>query len=614
MKSVVRALVVALAVAPAPAVAQVFSPGPLAKPHAKLEGLGSCTKCHVEGGKHDNAKCISCHQEIGVRQERNEGYHRTVKARQCAECHKDHRGAGADLVEWLPSKRAFNHALTGWPLEGAHKKPDCKKCHETRRIVDDSVTELVKKTGRETFLGLSSRCVRCHFDEHRGQEGDSCQSCHNSEDFKRAPSFNHNDRSDAHFPLTGQHRKVACEKCHGPLVDESTPANAFPAPRDRTYMQLKDIPHGSCVSCHEDPHRGQFGKGCARCHTTDGWTTIKQTAEDSGFHDKTDFPLRGEHTSVACKTCHGPFPGQAAMFKGLKHGRCADCHMDAHAGQLEPEDGAIRCETCHEVAGFVPVLFDRKLHDKTRFRLDGAHQAVACNLCHKNDARIPKKVPPAVKRDLDRKNRRLLVSEARLEFPEIVQAVVGNAVRCEGCHSDPHGGQFNERVQAKGCNGCHATTSFAQVTFSHDDSRFPLTGKHKDVSCAGCHTPAPGAKGRMRDVVVYRPLEIDCASCHADEHVGQLAKNGVTECSGCHGTSGFKPAKFDHDKQSRFKLEGRHKEARCSACHPKVNVGIGRDEKDLTSARYKPLPVTCAGCHQDEHKGAFDNFVPGGGP
>jgi hypothetical protein len=599
---------VALVAGASSARAQVFSPGPLSKKHAKLEGIASCTKCHGEGAQHDNTKCLSCHQEIGKRQAKNEGYHRTVKARSCAECHREHRGLGAELVEWSPSRRAFNHGLTGWPLEGAHKKPDCKSCHEPRRISDDEVRDIVKKAGRESYLGLSSRCLACHFDEHRGQEGDSCQRCHATDSFKRAPGFNHNDRADARFALTGKHRGVACDRCHTPIVDDSFSANAFPPPRSRSYLQLKDVPHASCVACHDDPHRGQLGKACARCHTTEGWKVIKQSAEDTGFHDKTKFPLRGEHTSVACKTCHGPFPGQAAVFKGLKHGRCADCHSDAHGGQLAPEDGAVRCEKCHDVSGFVPLRFDRKQHDTTRFALDGSHEAVACNLCHKKDARISRRVPAALKRELERKKRRLLVSDVRLELPEIVSASVDGATRCEGCHADPHAGQFTERVRAKGCNGCHSASSFAKVTFSHDDSRFPLTGKHKDVSCAGCHFPSPKAGARAKNVVVYRPLETACAACHADQHVGQLAREGVTDCAGCHATAAFKPARFDHGKQSRFPLEGKHAKTQCVACHPNVDVG------GLVTARYKPLATTCAGCHEDEHRGAFDPFIPGGRP
>ena len=44
----------------------------------------------------------------------------------------------------------------------------------------------------------------------------------------------------------------------------------------------------------------------------------------------------------------------------------------------------------------------------------------------------------AIKKDLDRKGRHLLVSSARLALPD-----VGD--RCESCHRDPHGGQFDPK-------------------------------------------------------------------------------------------------------------------------------------------------------------------------
>jgi Cytochrome c7 and related cytochrome c len=599
----VRALLVAvLLVCASQAHAQVFSPGVLSKAHKDLEGLANCTKCHVEAGRHDNARCNECHKEIGRRQGRGEGYHARVKNQQCAECHREHKGLSASIIDWGGTKRAFNHALTGWPLQGAHKKPDCKTCHEARRFVDDDARTLAKK-GRETQLGLAKVCSSCHFDEHRGQEGDRCEKCHGAESFKKAPAFSHNKMSS--FALTGRHRDVACTKCHQAVTDSETPAGAFPAPKDRSYLQFTDIPHASCTACHDDNHRGQFGRNCTQCHSTEGWKVIKQTAEDHGFHDKTDFPLRGMHTSVACKSCHGPFPGERAKFKGLAHGRCADCHMDAHVGQLKPEESAAapKCDRCHTVTGFLPVSYDASAHQQARFALEGSHQAVACTLCHKKDGRLDKKVPASVRKELNRKKRALLVSETKLALPDVTG-------RCEGCHTDPHAGQFEARIKDTGprggCQACHSASAFADLRFSHDDSRFPLSGKHAGVACASCHAPDASATGKQRDVVVYRPLALACASCHDDAHLGQLAKDGVTACDRCHAADGFVPARFNHNDtaQSRFVLEGKHAELKCDACHPRVSL-----EGKLV-ARYKPLATDCAGCHADEHGGRFDEFAP----
>jgi hypothetical protein len=641
---------------------QFFSPGALSKGHASLDGVRSCTQCHVEGNQHSNVTCLACHKEIGRRLDAGLGYHSSVKAQKCAECHREHRGVGAKLVEWAPSKEAFNHKATGWPLEGAHKKPKCNTCHEPRRMADDAVEALVEKTGRESYLGLSSKCVRCHFDEHRGQEGAECTRCHNQDGFKRAPKFSHDN---AKFKLVGKHKSAQCKSCHEPLVDSKTPKGVWPAPVDVIYMQLKGIPHASCVDCHDDAHDGKFGLDCMRCHTPEAWRSIRDDVKDTtGFHDKHAFQLRGRHQAVGCRSCHGPFPGQPVKFKGTKFARCADCHIDAHVGQLKPEY-SVKCEKCHDVNGFIPVLFDVKMHETARFPLEGSHRAVACNLCHKADAKVRERVPAAVKRDLLRKSRPLLVSAARLALPDVLADALDESppaggapapaspaasADCIGCHADVHGGQFRRavgespkpRVPAKACAECHDMSSFAEHKFKHEDSRFPLTGKHKDIACSDCHVKAKAAGGE--EVVAYRPMSLGCGSCHADVHVGQLVPglasaaradnggpddgeggerprtvpsaccaqplraggmaNAGTDCAACHGTTSFKPASFDHDKQGAFPLDGKHEQVQCVACHQVVEAGGKK------IAQYKPVPTECGACHEDEHKQTFDDFTP----
>ena len=46
-----------------------------------------------------------------------------------------------------------------------------------------------------------------------------------------------------------------------------------------------------------------------------------------------------------------------------------------------------------------------------------------------------------------------------------------------------------------------------------------------------------------------------------------------------------------HDRDSRYKLDGAHARLACATCHkPELRGG-----KRLVF--YKPLPLTCAGCH-----------------
>ena len=67
----------------------------------------------------------------------------------------------------------------------------------------------------------------------------------------------------------------------------------------------------------------------------------------------------------------------------------------------------------------------------------------------------------------------------------------------------------------------NTTTAFSDLTFDHDrDSRFPLTGKHAETPCAGCHRPQRVGNGAP--FIRYKPLDLTCGSCHTDYHQGQF--------------------------------------------------------------------------------------------
>ena len=286
---------------------------------------------------------------------------------------------------------------------------------------------------------------------------------------------------------------------------------------------MKPIDFETCESCHNDPHKGSLGPNCAGCHTEAGWKLIKNN-QDTAFHDNTQFPLRGGHVGVACRNCHGPFPGQPARFKGLAFAHCSDCHEDSHMGQLraKPPAKVVACEGCHTVNAFVPARFELEQHQTTKFPLDGAHAAVACRGCHPIDPSLAARIPAAVRLRLHAHKRPERFSFALLHPKKTPLA-------CNGCHEDVHRGQFTEatlgrkgeslrivenaggRVEGARerdvCTTCHQTTSFADLTFNHDkDSRFPLTGKHATTPCGGCHRPQRVANGPP--VVRYKPLDV----------------------------------------------------------------------------------------------------------
>jgi len=585
------------------AAADLFSPGELSRAHQALEGMGSCTKCHEAGEQLSPARCLECHGELKARLDQGQGFHGHLPPaeRTCQSCHHEHMGRDNALVDWgNGGQKGFDHARTGFTLKGKHRALDCARCHDPRRIEDPLVkAALAKQPGRKTFLGQPQACAACHFDEHRGQLGADCQRCHTEDAWKTVRGFDH---ARTAFPLTGKHARVDCAKCHLPQPADAggVPATVTPPRNAAGFMKLKGLAFQSCADCHKDPHQDRFGQTCQGCHTTEDWKRVTSGGgEQRAFHEKTRFPLKGAHALVACVACHGPAPGAPAKFRGLAFERCIDCHADSHVGQIaglspaRAAPDAKTCDRCHTLDGYLPARFELEDHDRTGFKLEGAHRAVSCARCHPKDPQLASRVPVAVRTALEAYRRPLRVSLARFDIP--------HAQDCRSCHKDPHAGQFANRVEQAGCTSCHQVTSFRTVKFDHaKDSIFALTGKHAQVACGSCHRP--DAAG----VVRYRPLIAACATCHADPHAGQFAARGQpADCTRCHDTAEWKQVKFVHQPPfTTFQLTGKHRALDCARCHPAVQVA------GTPVRRYRPLPTKCQGCHDDFHKGAFKGFVP----
>ncbi|MFO0598819.1 MAG: hypothetical protein U0228_26165 [Myxococcaceae bacterium] len=570
--------------------ADLFSPGELSKPHATLEGLSNCTKCHPAGGQLSQATCLSCHQELGPRIARGAGLHGQIPEakRNCETCHHEHKGLGFKLIDWGGPEKDFNHNRTGWALKGKHGETKCASCHEKRLMSPASLKLMDKRP--ETRLGLGTGCTDCHFDEHRGQQQEDCEYCHVEKAWKPAPNFNHNDTA---YPLKGKHVGVKCSGCHDSEKDPEP--HSFPLPKSETFLRLAPVEHKACLDCHKDPHEGRFGLRCQSCHTVEGWRIVRNAGAEREFHQKTKFPLEGAHLDVDCKTCHGPFPGVPVKFKGLPHEHCATCHPDAHEGQLGGPVGSGAnampdCNTCHAATGFTPVKYGLVEHQKTKFALEGGHQVVPCSSCHAQTPALKAKVPKVVLADLKKRGRQELFSAAMFDFTKPLE-------QCESCHTDVHSGQF----KGQACESCHQVASFkgTSLKFDHAKSNFPLVGAHVKVKCEKCHF-APAAD----KAIVYKPLAQKCESCHLDVHAGQFGKKA---CDVCHGADSFKDKLlFQHQPPfTAFVLDGQHLKAKCDACHKSIPVG-----PKLNVTQYKPLPTSCEGCHSDFHKGAFKGFEP----
>lgn len=552
-----------------PVRAQLISPGKLSRAHADLEGITNCTSCHVLGQRSaDNNHCLDCHVPLQNRITANRGYHATLTDQNCADCHKEHFG-----VEFIPVRfdtLSFDHNETGFELTGSHEEATCRGCHQPENILAADVRSFKGEHQAldKTYLGLMDSCIGCHNDEspHEEQFPDTeCNTCHDSDVWEEAPIFNHDN---TRFELIGKHQDVSCDGCH-PSVR---------SPGGIGYVQYTNLQFSNCGSCHEDEHQGAFGSDCASCHSPIDWNRLSQTLSRSNFdHESTGFSLIGAHAQADCGSCHGKparsdqeiriaFIGSTSRnsFPKVASETCLSCHVDYHGGELVEAKGGAVCENCHDQHDWYPTSYDIERHNReSSFELTGAHMATPCLGCHKPD-------------------------EAPLTF-DIAET------ECQDCHEDdnPHGIQFAEADQVTVCSTCHVTETWDQASaaFDHDQTDFPLTGKHASIVCQDCHIEQSLAPGQLTQV--FRGLESTCESCHINENPHQEQFPG-TACAECHNTDAFTIADFDHEK-TRFPLTGAHIGTECASCHKEE---FPPNQEPFT--RFRPLGRECEDCHGEE--------------
>jgi cytochrome c7-like protein/class III cytochrome C family protein len=568
-----------------------ISPGPLAKPHAELEGTLKCTRCHTGGKEAMSANCLACHKDLGWLAERNRGYHATreVKGQSCSTCHPDHAGASFDLIKWPDgSRERFDHRRAGWPLLQSHAEQKCADCHNPR-FRTSPAARLTPSAGAGEFIGLETSCSSCHTDVHRGNLGTDCTKCHDAGKWQHTPGFNHDSTS---YPLTRKHIQVECEKCHlNPAIATKHDVAG------RLIPVFSPVPHQSCADCHKDPHAGRLGPTCTGCHSTAGFKQIDRANFD---HERTRYPLKGEHASVRCVDCHQDFSTPA--LKKPPFQACSSCHRDVHNGTATLAGRTVDCAECHSLNGFAEGTLTVERHRQTRYALAGKHQTVRCGACHR------KETNPAL--------------AARLGESKVV--IRPAFARCLDCHADDHGGQLAARTDKGECASCHTEAGWTPSRFDaaqHASLKLPLEGRHRDLRCRDCHgidrkglpamtrTASTGKAG-----FVFKLTETDCAACHIDPHQGRFARRTakVFGCAACHDARGFRPSTIDValHREYRFPLEGAHRATPCLACHRELKAApIPRSSLIAVRSSYPVLafsaPVTCGECHQNPHGTQF---------
>lgn len=588
----------------APAVAQV-SPGPLARPHAPLEGPLQCRKCHGAAKEEMDGKCLACHEGIAWLKERHRGVHGQAGLGACASCHPDHAGSDFEMIDWgKDGRERFDHARAGWRLDGKHATLTCDACHrQTFRVSEAAKLEPPPKDASRRLTGLDPACRSCHEekDVHRGALGDDCSRCHVATAWKSVASFDH---SKTAYPLLGRHATVPCASCH-----ESPKLSLARDAGGRTIPVYKPLPHAECSDCHADPHEARLGPACASCH---GVEDFHRVATGGFQHDRTRFPLKGAHRTVACAACHDP---KTAWGKRPAFGACADCHKDPHNGQATIAARRVDCAACHSADAWRPSTYTAAQHAASAYPLEGKHRAVGCAACHVKN-------PPGV-------------AAATLGKAGVLMRP--KHARCRDCHAQAHGDQLAARADKGACEPCHTTAGWKPSLFTaaqHRALRLPLDGAHATIACAACHGPKRQGLPPLPDAgkigaagVAFALAERECIDCHRDPHAPAVVKASketpVRSCADCHDARAFIPSTMSADAHQRFgfPLEGGHRAVPCALCHADMKAPPSTRAPGWTLARasqpgrrvvFRQGSGTCADCHRDPHAGQFARREGGG--
>lgn len=554
---------------------------------------GSCTDCHTNTGNYSVFSCIDCHDhnKPDMDDEHDEVGGYAYNSLACFGCHPT-----GDAEE------GFNHALTNFPLTGAHVSAECLDCHATG------------------YAGTTMVCGECHANDYNqslnpnhSEAGIStdCALCHTTEpDWKPATFPVHDD----YFPLTGAHATVECFTCHE--EDYSNTPNTCFGCHSGNFNQTTNPNHGAlslsndcelchttnpdwkpatfpvhnnyyvlegahaaisndCFACHEGnylntpntcyqchqpeynqtsdpPHQSaQFPTDCETCHTQNAW-------EPSTFeHDGQYFPIySGSHEGEwnSCSDCHTN-PSNYNIFT------CLPCHPQ---GETNSEHEGIpgyvyesnACYACHPTGGAGGFN-----HSTTEFPLTGAHTTVDCQSCHAN-------------------------------------GYTGTTMICGECHATAYNQSVNPNHLALSipneCETCHTTNpNWQPATFPIHNNYYVLAGAHVAIAndCAVCHNGN------------YNNTPNTCYQCHQSDYnqtndPPHQSAQFPTECETCHTQNAWVPSTFDHDNQYFPIYSGDHQGEwnTCSDCHNNPgNYNI----------------FTCLTCHEQGETDDEHEDVPG---
>jgi hypothetical protein len=545
---------------------------PLTLGHANVP----CTACHVNSNYNLQIQANDCGHSgchLTTWQQTNNPVHSTAgPAFALANCANCHTPAGWDAAN-------FNHASTGFLLTNGHANVACTKCHLNNNYNLKIAPTDCGNSGCHLTTWQNTNNP-AHPTAGPAFAASNCAVCHNTTGWNNA-SFDH---SVTGFALTGTHASpTPCSACH---LNNNYSLNSADCMTCHQSAWNSTPTFGGAVPDHIKAGFPSTSSACATCHPITKWS-------DGKFdHNAFGFPLTNSHALVAnggkvpgCASCH--INNNYSLNIAPTDCGNAGCHLTTWQQTNNPTHSSAgsafavtNCSSCHNTISWTTTTFN---HNVTGWALTGTHVTTPCASCHTNN------------------NYNLTSTD------------------CYGCHqtawnsTTTMGGSVPNHVQAgfptSQCSSCHDTVTWADSTFNHGSTGFPLTHGHANVACAACH---------LNNNYNLKIAPTDCGNsgCHLTlwqqtnnpTHSTAGAAFAAANCANCHTTQGWDAASFDHSVTG-FALTGTHASPTptpCSACHTNNNYTLNSSD--------------CMGCHSSAWKstatigGAVPNHIAAGFP
>ncbi len=512
---------------------------------------------------HANVPCSSCHinnnynLQVAPTDCGNAGCHLTTwqqtnnpphpkagpafAAANCSQCH--------NTTSWTTA--TFDHSTTGFLLTNGHANVPCASCHVNNNYnLTIAPTDCGNAGCHLTTWQQTNNPV--HSTSGPAFAAANCSNCHTTVGWDAA-SFNH---SITGFTLTGTHATTPCAQCH---VNNNYSLNSADCMGCHQSAWTSTQTLGGNVPNHVASNFPTTASACASCHPITAWSA------GTFDHSTTGFPLTNSHQLApagkvtACTLCH--IGGNYSL--SIQPNDCGNsgCHLTTWQQTNNPTHStagsafvAANCSTCHDTIAWTDATSFN--HASTGFALTGAHATTPCAQCHVNN--------------------NYNLTSANTD--------------CYGCHQSSWtstqtlGGNVPNHVTAgfptSLCSQCHDTTTWADSTFNHSTTGFPLTNSHqlapagKVTACVQCHV-------NNNYTLNTQPTDCGNSGCHLTTwqttnnptHSTAGAAFTAANCSTCHDTITWTDNTFNHSVTG-FTLTGAHATTPCAGCHVNNNYNL----------------------------------------